>query len=95
MIQAGVLCYAASTNGFWRKFLNVLQCASIVYTLNPPCMNMQGFHVNWNFFILVVLYFVFRSTGETAVSAFEIDKMYTPLFFARVRSYTAFSERPL
>ncbi|ELV11970.1 F-box only protein 9 [Tupaia chinensis] len=36
-----------------------------------------------------------RSTGETAVSAFEIDKMYTPLFFARVRSYTAFSERPL
>ncbi|GAB5571618.1 F-box only protein 9 isoform X1 [Prionailurus iriomotensis] len=36
-----------------------------------------------------------RSTGETAVTAFEIDKMYTPLFFARVRSYTAFSERPL
>ncbi|EDL77753.1 rCG25050, isoform CRA_b [Rattus norvegicus] len=37
----------------------------------------------------------YRSTGETAVSAFDIDKMYTPLFFARVRSYTAFSERPL
>ncbi|PNJ22820.1 FBXO9 isoform 4, partial [Pongo abelii] len=37
----------------------------------------------------------YKSTGETAVSAFEIDKMYTPLFFARVRSYTAFSERPL
>ncbi|NIG60526.1 F-box only protein 9 [Pontoporia blainvillei] len=36
-----------------------------------------------------------RSTGETAVTAFEIDKMYTPLLFARVRSYTAFSERPL
>ncbi|PNI77718.1 FBXO9 isoform 15, partial [Pan troglodytes] len=33
----------------------------------------------------------YKSTGETAVSAFEIDKMYTPLFFARVRSYTAFS----
>ncbi|XP_006835835.1 PREDICTED: F-box only protein 9 [Chrysochloris asiatica] len=37
----------------------------------------------------------YRSTGETAVTAFEIDKMYTPLFFARVRSYTASSERPL
>ncbi|XP_007934468.1 F-box only protein 9 [Orycteropus afer afer] len=37
----------------------------------------------------------YKSTGETAVTAFEIDKMYTPLFFARVRSYTAFSERPL
>ncbi|XP_044784929.1 F-box only protein 9 isoform X3 [Bubalus kerabau] len=37
----------------------------------------------------------YKSTGETAVTAFEIDKMYTPLLFARVRSYTAFSERPL
>nr|KAF6362833.1 F-box protein 9 [Pipistrellus kuhlii] len=37
----------------------------------------------------------YKSTGETAVTAFEIDKMYTPLFFGRVRSYTAFSERPL
>lgn len=37
----------------------------------------------------------YKATGETAVSAFEIDKMYTPLLFARVRSYTAFSERPL
>ncbi|EHB04665.1 F-box only protein 9 [Heterocephalus glaber] len=37
----------------------------------------------------------YKSTGETAVGAFEIEKMYTPLFFARVRSYTAFSERPL
>ncbi|KAM4834774.1 F-box only protein 9 [Thomomys bottae] len=36
-----------------------------------------------------------RATGETAVSAFEIDRMYTPLLFARVRSYTALSERPL
>ncbi|XP_050806761.1 F-box only protein 9 isoform X2 [Gopherus flavomarginatus] len=37
----------------------------------------------------------YKSTGETAVSAFDIDKMYTPLFFARVRSFTAFSEKPL
>lgn len=37
----------------------------------------------------------YRSTGETVVTAFDMDKMYTPLFFARVRSYTAFSERPL
>ncbi|XP_068137472.1 F-box only protein 9 isoform X2 [Hyperolius riggenbachi] len=37
----------------------------------------------------------YRSTGETAVTAFDIDKMYTPLFFARVKSYTAVSERPL
>ncbi|XP_051772164.1 F-box only protein 9 isoform X8 [Ctenopharyngodon idella] len=36
-----------------------------------------------------------RSTGETVVTAFDVDKMYTPLFFARVKSYTAFSERPL
>ncbi|CAJ0930521.1 unnamed protein product [Ranitomeya imitator] len=32
---------------------------------------------------------------ETAVTAFDIDKMYTPLFFARVKSFTATSERPL
>ncbi|XP_023684841.1 F-box only protein 9 isoform X2 [Paramormyrops kingsleyae] len=37
----------------------------------------------------------YRATGETVVTAFEIDKMYTPLFFARVKSYTAFSEKPL
>ncbi|XP_056326660.1 F-box only protein 9 isoform X1 [Danio aesculapii] len=37
----------------------------------------------------------YRSTGETVVTAFDVDKMYTPLFFARVKSYTAFSERPL
>ncbi|XP_074093305.1 F-box only protein 9 [Macrotis lagotis] len=37
----------------------------------------------------------YKSTGETAVTAFEIDKMYTPLFFARVKSFTAFSEKPL
>ncbi|XP_071375471.1 F-box only protein 9 isoform X2 [Centroberyx affinis] len=37
----------------------------------------------------------YRSTGETVVTAFDLDKMYTPFFFARVKSYTAFSERPL
>ncbi|CAI9617093.1 unnamed protein product [Staurois parvus] len=37
----------------------------------------------------------YKSTGETAVTSFDIDKMYTPLFFARVKSYTAVSERPL
>uniref|UniRef100_A0A667Y5J2 F-box only protein n=1 Tax=Myripristis murdjan TaxID=586833 RepID=A0A667Y5J2_9TELE len=37
----------------------------------------------------------YRPTGETVVSAFDLDKMYTPFFFARVKSYTAFSERPL
>lgn len=37
----------------------------------------------------------YKSTGETAVTAFDIDKMYTPLFFARVKSFTSVSERPL
>ncbi|KAB5582010.1 hypothetical protein PHYPO_G00182280 [Pangasianodon hypophthalmus] len=37
----------------------------------------------------------YRSTGETVITAFDLDKMYTPLYFARVKSYTAFSERPL
>uniref|UniRef100_A0A672K6I9 F-box only protein n=1 Tax=Sinocyclocheilus grahami TaxID=75366 RepID=A0A672K6I9_SINGR len=37
----------------------------------------------------------YRSTGETVVTAFDVDKMYTPLLFARVKSYTAFSEHPL
>uniref|UniRef100_A0A3B1JQ52 F-box protein 9 n=1 Tax=Astyanax mexicanus TaxID=7994 RepID=A0A3B1JQ52_ASTMX len=37
----------------------------------------------------------YRSNGETVITAFDLDKMYTPLFFARVKSYTAFSERPL
>ncbi|KAI7805931.1 F-box only protein 9, partial [Triplophysa rosa] len=40
-------------------------------------------------------YITYRSTGETVVTAFDVDKMYTPLFFARVKSYTAFSEHPL
>ncbi|KAM5163136.1 F-box only protein 9 isoform 2-T2 [Mantella aurantiaca] len=37
----------------------------------------------------------YKSTGETAVTSFDIDKMYTPLFFARVKSYTSVSEKPL
>ncbi|PIO29256.1 hypothetical protein AB205_0189600 [Aquarana catesbeiana] len=37
----------------------------------------------------------YKSTGETAITSFDMDKMYTPLFFARVKSYTAVSERPL
>ncbi|KAK6489141.1 F-box only protein 9 isoform X1 [Huso huso] len=37
----------------------------------------------------------YRSTAETVVTAFDIDKTYTPLFFARVKSYTASSEKPL
>lgn len=37
----------------------------------------------------------YKSTGETAVTAFDIDKMYTPMFFVRVKSFTAVSERPL
>nr|XP_015218789.1 PREDICTED: F-box only protein 9 [Lepisosteus oculatus] len=37
----------------------------------------------------------YRSSEETVVTAFEVDKMYTPLFFARVKSYTALSEKPL
>lgn len=37
----------------------------------------------------------YRSTGETVVTAFDLDQMYASFFFARVKSYTAFSERPL
>ncbi|XP_056421705.1 F-box only protein 9 [Hyla sarda] len=37
----------------------------------------------------------YKSSGETAVTTFDIDKMYTPLSFARVKSFTAVSERPL
>ncbi|KAM9365196.1 F-box only protein 9 [Pholidichthys leucotaenia] len=37
----------------------------------------------------------YKMTGETVVTAFDLDKMYTPFFFVRVKSYTAFSEHPL
>lgn len=37
----------------------------------------------------------YRVTGETVVTSFDLDRMYAPFFFARVKSYTAFSEKPL
>ncbi|KAG2467051.1 PLCE acyltransferase, partial [Polypterus senegalus] len=37
----------------------------------------------------------YRSTGETAITTFDINKTYRPLFFARVKSYMAYSEKPL
>ncbi|XP_076019275.1 F-box only protein 9 isoform X2 [Genypterus blacodes] len=37
----------------------------------------------------------YKLSGETIVSTFELDRMYTPFFFARVKSYTAFSGQPL
>ncbi|CAL8257325.1 unnamed protein product [Lota lota] len=37
----------------------------------------------------------YRPTGETVVTVFNLDNMYAPFFFARVKSYTAFSECPL
>ncbi|CAL8359933.1 unnamed protein product [Boreogadus saida] len=37
----------------------------------------------------------YRPTGETVISVFELDKMYAPFLFARVKSYTASSEGPL
>uniref|UniRef100_A0A8C6PAJ1 F-box only protein n=1 Tax=Nothobranchius furzeri TaxID=105023 RepID=A0A8C6PAJ1_NOTFU len=37
----------------------------------------------------------YKLTGETVITAFDLDKMYTPFSFARVKSYTASSEQPL
>ncbi|CAG6017417.1 unnamed protein product [Menidia menidia] len=37
----------------------------------------------------------YKLTGETVITTFDLDRMYTPFFFARVKSYTAFSEQPL
>ncbi|KAM9847846.1 F-box only protein 9 isoform 2-T2 [Aulostomus maculatus] len=37
----------------------------------------------------------YKLTGETVVTAFDLDRMYPPFLFARVKSYTAFSEQPL
>ncbi|KAM4600142.1 F-box only protein 9 [Fundulus diaphanus] len=37
----------------------------------------------------------YRLTGETVITTFDLDGMYAPFFFARVKSYTAFSEQPL
>ncbi|KAM6922414.1 F-box only protein 9 isoform 2-T2 [Lycodopsis pacificus] len=37
----------------------------------------------------------YKPTGETVITPFDLDSMYTPFFFARVKSYTAFSKQPL
>ncbi|XP_053731077.1 F-box only protein 9 [Synchiropus splendidus] len=37
----------------------------------------------------------YKRTGEVIDTTFDLDKMYTPFYFARVKSYTAFSEQPL
>uniref|UniRef100_A0A8C5HG95 F-box only protein 9 n=1 Tax=Gouania willdenowi TaxID=441366 RepID=A0A8C5HG95_GOUWI len=37
----------------------------------------------------------YKLTGETVVTAFDLDRMYAPFYFARVKSYTALSEQPL
>ncbi|XP_051936506.1 F-box only protein 9 isoform X1 [Hippocampus zosterae] len=37
----------------------------------------------------------YKLTGETVISAFDLNKMYTPFIFGRVKSYTAFSDQPL
>ncbi|XP_012695892.1 F-box only protein 9 [Clupea harengus] len=74
---------------------------------NPPSDSEHTFHVglqlssggrqrfNKLVWIHHSCHITYRSTGETIVTAFDMDKMYTPLFFARVKSYTSFSERPL
>lgn len=53
-----------------------------------------------NVLVFIIFYFfllimVFRLTGETVITTFDLDRMYTPFFFARVKSYTAVSEQPL
>ncbi|XP_061766299.1 F-box only protein 9 isoform X1 [Nerophis ophidion] len=37
----------------------------------------------------------YKLTGESVVTAFDLNKMYSPFFFGRVKSYTAFSNQPL
>uniref|UniRef100_H3DGL5 F-box only protein n=1 Tax=Tetraodon nigroviridis TaxID=99883 RepID=H3DGL5_TETNG len=37
----------------------------------------------------------YKLSGETVVSEFDLDRMYRPFCFARVKSYTALSEKPL
>ncbi|XP_029305569.1 F-box only protein 9 [Cottoperca gobio] len=37
----------------------------------------------------------YKMTGETVITAFDLDTMYQPFVFARVKSYTAFSAQPL
>ncbi|XP_034007771.1 F-box only protein 9 isoform X2 [Trematomus bernacchii] len=37
----------------------------------------------------------YKLSGETVITAFDLDSMYQPFIFARVKSYTAFSIQPL
>ncbi|XP_077586480.1 F-box only protein 9 isoform X1 [Stigmatopora nigra] len=37
----------------------------------------------------------YKLTGETVISAFDLNKMYTPFIFGRVKSYTAVSDQAL
>lgn len=73
-----------------RKLLNLIQSSqqAVMVCVTSACWEILYISKLFSFL-------PYRSTGETVVTAFDVDKMYTPLFFARVKSYTAFSERPL
>uniref|UniRef100_A0A8C4D7W8 F-box only protein 9 n=1 Tax=Dicentrarchus labrax TaxID=13489 RepID=A0A8C4D7W8_DICLA len=74
---------------------------------NPPPEAEHSFHVGLHlssggrqsFSKLVWIHhschITYKQTGETVVTAFELDRMYSPFLFARVKSYTAFSDQPL
>lgn len=74
---------------------------------NPQPESERTFHVGFHlptggrnsFNKLVWLHhschITYRLTGETVVTAFDLDSMYTPFHFARVKSYTASSKQPL
>ncbi|XP_056291926.1 F-box only protein 9 isoform X1 [Pseudoliparis swirei] len=74
---------------------------------NPPPEAEHSFHVGLHlcsggrqsFNKLVWIHhscqITYKPTGETVVTAFDLHSNYTPFFFARVKSYTAFSEQPL
>uniref|UniRef100_A0A8C3AFD5 F-box only protein n=1 Tax=Cyclopterus lumpus TaxID=8103 RepID=A0A8C3AFD5_CYCLU len=74
---------------------------------NPPPEAEHSFHVGLHlcsggrqsFNKLVWIHhschITYKLTGETVITEFDLDSNYTPFFFARVKSYTAFSEQPL
>ncbi|XP_074502507.1 F-box only protein 9 isoform X1 [Sebastes fasciatus] len=74
---------------------------------NPPPEVEHSFHVGLHlssggrqsFSKLVWIHhschITYKMTEETVITAFDLDSMYTPFFFARVKSYTAFSDQPL
>ncbi|XP_037321413.1 F-box only protein 9 [Pungitius pungitius] len=74
---------------------------------NPPPEAEHSFHVGLqlcsggrqSFSKLVWIHhschITYKLSGETVITAFDLDSMYTPFFFARVKSYTAFSDQPL